>query len=176
VTVATQQDAPTTATALRSGDPIEPGTGGTVTDRLVIHADGSETAPVANPDETPPESEDTTTTETSEPDRLTVVEINADADGDDAENLNGEYVTFENTGSSSLGLSGWVLADAADHSYTIPEGTILDPGDRITIYTGSGTDTKNELYWGQPTPVWNNGGDTVILRDGAGTIVIEETY
>jgi hypothetical protein len=69
--------------------------------------------------------------------RESCVEINADADGDDAENLNGEYVIFKNTGSSSLDLSGWVLADAADHSYTIPEGTILDPGDQITIYTGS---------------------------------------
>lgn len=176
VTVATQQDAPTTASELRNGDPIAPGTDGAVTDRLVIHADGSGTAPITDPDGRTTEPTANTETETSERAALDVVEINADADGDDAENLNGEYVTFENTGESSLELSGWELADAAGHSYTVPEGNILEPGERITVYTGSGTNTATELYWGQSTPVWNNNGDTVILRDDTGTIMIEETY
>jgi competence protein ComEC len=173
VTVATQQDAPTTATELRTGASIEPGTDRALTERFVIQADGSGTSPITDP-ETTTASVDTPT-ETSAT-ALDVVEINADADGDDAENLNDEYVVFENTGSSSLELSGWELADAADHTYTFPEGTVLDPGARITIHTGSGTDTETDLYWGQSRPVWNNGGDTVILRDDTGTTVIEETY
>ncbi|WP_049894632.1 MBL fold metallo-hydrolase [Halogranum rubrum] len=176
VTVATQQDAPTTASKLRTGEPITPGSGGSVTDRYVIHADSSGTAPITEPDETPTDPTTTTSTETSERAGLELVDINADADGDDGENLNGEYVTFEKTGTASLNLSGWELADTAGHSYTIPEGNVLEAGDRITIYTGSGTDTETELYWGQSTPVWNNNGDTVILRDDTGTIVIEETY
>lgn len=173
VRVATQQDAPTTATELRTGAPIDPGTEGGLTDRFVIYADGSETGPLTDSEATtaPPETP-TGTSDTA----LDVVEVNADADGDDAENLNDEYVVFENTGTSSLDLSGWELADAADHTYTIPEGTVLDPGERITIHTGSGTDTATDLYWGQSRPVWNNDGDTVILRDDAGTVVIEETY
>lgn len=174
VTVATQQDAPTTATELRSGTPIELGTGGPVVDRLVIHAAGTGTAPITDPAGTT--TEPTKTTLTSTADRLDLVEIHADAAGDDAENLNGEYVTLEHTGASSLDLSGWELADAAGHSYTIPEGTVLEPGDRLTIHTGSGTDSATELYWGQSSPVWNNGGDTVILRDDIGTTVIEEAY
>lgn len=175
VTVATQQEGPTTATELRTGEPIAPSTDRAVTDRLVIHADGSGTAQITEA-ETPTEPTEETPTETGEPTALDVVEINADADGDDAENLNGEYVTFENMGTSSIDLSEWELSDAVGHSYTIPEGNVLEPGEQITIYTGSGTDTEVELYWGQSTPVWNNDGDTVILRDDTGTIVIEETY
>ncbi len=102
--------------------------------------------------------------------------IHADAEGEESENLNDEYVVFENTGSTSVDLSGWTLADAADHTYTFPEGTVLDPGASITIHTGTGTDTETDLYWGQSSAVWNNGGDTVILRDDSGTVVIEETY
>jgi competence protein ComEC len=173
VTVATQQDAPTTATKLRLGDPTEPGTGGGLVDRLVIPAAGSGTAPITDPAGT---TEPAETTSTSTDDRLDLVEIHANAAGDDAENLNGEYVTLEHTGASSLDLSGWTLADAAGHSYTIPEGTVLEPGDQLTIYTGSGTDSATALYWGQSSPVWNNGGDTVILRDATGTTIIEETY
>ncbi|WP_256546868.1 lamin tail domain-containing protein [Halobellus inordinatus] len=175
MTVATQQAAPTTATELRTGTPIEPGAERTLTERLVIHADGSGTAPISNP-ATTTESTPDPTTETSERPRLDIVAINADADGDDAENLNGEYVTIENMGSSSLDLTGWELADAADHTYTIPEGTVLDAGAQITVHTGSGTNTETDLYWGQSSPVWNNNGDTVILRDDTGATVIKETY
>ncbi|MCD2201602.1 lamin tail domain-containing protein [Halobacterium sp. KA-4] len=173
VTVATQQDAPTTATKLRSGNRIKPGTSVGLVDRLVISAAGSGTAPITDPAGT---TEPVETTSTSTDDRLDLVEIHANAANDDAENLNGEYVTLEHTGASSLDLSGWTLADAAGHSYTIPEGTVLEPGDQLTIYTGSGTDTTTALYWGQSSPVWNNGGDTVILRDATGTTIIEEAY
>lgn len=175
VTVATQQDAPTSATQLRSGDPIEPGTTGAVTERLVIDADGSGTAPITDPAETTTDSTAETATATGDA-ALEIATIHADAEGDESENLNDEYVIFENTGSSSVDLSNWELADAADHTYTFPEGTVIEPGEQITIYTGSGTDTETELYWGQSAPVWNNDGDTVILRDDQGTTVIEETY
>ncbi len=174
VTVATQQAAPTTATQLRSGDPIEPGTMEAVTERIVIDADGTGTAPITDPAETTTDA--TTATATDGGTSLELVDVHADAEGDDGDNLNDEYVVFENTGSSSVDLSGWELADAADHTYTFPDGTELEPGEQITIYTGSGTDTKTELYWGQSTPVWNNAGDTVIIRDESGSIVIEETY
>ncbi len=173
VTVATQQDAPTIATELRMGDAIEPGSETALTERYVIQADGSGTAPLTDPETTTDSADEPTETGDT---ALDVVEINADADGDDAENLNDEYVTFENSGSEALDLSGWELADAADHTYTVPEGTVLDAGARITVYTGSGTNTEAELYWGQSNPVWNNNGDTVILRDDSGTTVIEETY
>jgi len=175
VTVATQQSAPTTATRLRAGDAIELEATSPVTERMVIDAAGSGTAPITDDGQTPPSSTATSTAADGGM-SLELVTIHADAEGDESENLNDEYVVFENTGSASVDLSGWTLADAADHTYMFPEGTVLDPGERITIHTGTGTDTETDLYWGQGSAIWNNGGDTVILRDDGGAVVIEETY
>ena len=53
------------------------------------------------------------------------------------------------------------------------EASGLDPE---AVHTGSDTNTETDIYWGQSNPVWNNDGDTVILRDDDGQLVIEETY
>jgi competence protein ComEC len=108
--------------------------------------------------------------------QLALAEVNADAMGDDTDNLNDEYVVFENTGDTALDLSGWTVADAAGATYTVPDGTTLDPGAQVTLHTGSGEDTSTDLYWGNGRAVWNNGGDTVIVRDDEGTVVLEEAY
>jgi competence protein ComEC len=94
--------------------------------------------------------------------------VHADAAGNDNENLNDEYVVFENTGADALDLSGWTVADEAGHTYTVPAGTTLDSGATMTLYTGSGTDTATGRYWGAGGPVWNNAGDTVVVTDDAG--------
>lgn len=103
-----------------------------------------------------------------------VASIHEDADGNDNENLNGEYVTFENTGSSAVDMTGWTVSDEADHTYRFPSGFTLEAGQSVTLYTGSGSDSDTELYWGQDSAVWNNGGDTVYLEDDAGNTV--DTY
>ena len=107
---------------------------------------------------------------------LRIAEIHADAAGNDHENLNDEYITIENTGESSVDLSGYTVRDTADHVYTVPSGTTLDAGAEITLYTGSGSDSETSLYWGQGSAVWNNGGDTIIIRDGSGSTVLEREY
>jgi micrococcal nuclease len=107
---------------------------------------------------------------------LELVRIHADAAGDDNENLNDEYLVFENTGSESLDLSGWTVADEAGHMYTIPDGVVLAPGERLTLYTGSGTNSRTELFWDSDGALWNNGGDTVIVSTDAGTVVLRESY
>jgi micrococcal nuclease len=108
-------------------------------------------------------------------DSLSVVAINADAPGNDHDNLNEETITFENTGDSALDLSGWTVRDEADHSYTFPSLT-LAPGETVTLHTGSGTDGGGDLYWGSGSAVWNNGGDTIIVTDDSGSVVIERSY
>jgi len=104
---------------------------------------------------------------------LAVVEVHADATGDDRENLDDEYVVFENVGDDRLDLSGWRVTDEAGHAYEFPDGFALDPGERVTLHTGSGEDTDTELYWGAGRPVWNNDGDTVTVSDEEGTLVVE---
>jgi micrococcal nuclease len=59
---------------------------------------------------------------------LVVATINADAPGNGHENLNGEYIVFRNAGETTLDLTGWTVADEADHSYQFPTGFTLAPG------------------------------------------------
>ncbi len=106
---------------------------------------------------------------------IVLATVNADADGPDGENLNDEYVVLENVGDDPVSLSGWTIRDEANHSHTFEDLT-LDPGDRVTLHTGTGTDTETDRYWGSSTPIWNNGGDTVTLVDDSGTVVLTESY
>ncbi|RLM53650.1 endonuclease [Halobellus sp. Atlit-31R] len=107
---------------------------------------------------------------------LVVDAVHADADGNDNENLNDEYVVFRNAGDDRLDLSGWTVVDEADHTYTFPTGTSLDPGATLTLRTGSGVDTASTLYWGARGAIWNNGGDVVVVRDAAGATVVRQSY
>jgi competence protein ComEC len=117
-----------------------------------------------------------TTTTSSGEQRLTVARVHADAAGADGANLNDEYIVFENTGTGELDLSGWTVADAADHRYTFPEGTTLPAGATVTLHTGSGENTATDYYWGSGSPIWNNGGDTIIVTDADGEAVLTEEY
>jgi micrococcal nuclease len=107
---------------------------------------------------------------------LSVAQIHADASGNDNVNLNDEYVIFENIGSDTLDLSGWSISDEAHHTYTFPNGTSVAPGETVTLHTGSGTDTASDVYWSASGAVWNNGGDTVSVRDENGTVVTSKSY
>lgn len=107
---------------------------------------------------------------------LAVAQINEDAPGNDNDNPNGEYLVFENTGSSRLDIGGWRVCDAADHCYTVPSGFELSAGATVTLYTGSGTDTASELYWGSDSAIWNNGGDTITVTDTSGTVWVTREY
>ncbi|MFC7326087.1 lamin tail domain-containing protein [Halorubrum rutilum] len=174
VTVQTQRDAPTDPSTIREGDPIDVGAPDAVSDRARIESDGTTSIYTGSNDT--PDDTDSETDETTAEAALTVAEIHADAAGDDRDNLNDEYVVFENTGNETLDLSGWTIEDEAGQRYTIPEGFELAAGESVTLHTGSGTSTTTELYWGSGSPIWNNDGDTVIVSTPNGERVLEETY
>jgi|GEM_PF-510041 endonuclease YncB( thermonuclease family) len=106
---------------------------------------------------------------------LELVQVHADAEGTESENLNDEYVVFENTGSGAMELTNFAVSDEVDNTYTVPEFT-LDAGAQVTLHTGEGTDSSNDLYWGRGSAVWNNTGDTVTVTDDAGSVVLDVTY
>lgn len=106
---------------------------------------------------------------------LTVSQFNYDAEGNDNENLNDEYIIFKNEGNSSLNLLNWLLLDESNNDYVF-ENFVLGNGSSFTFYTGSGTDSETELYWGSENSVWNNGGDTLYLRDAQGYLVEYYSY
>ena len=168
VSVQTQQAAPTDPSMLRDGEATAPGTSGGVTERETL---GGFTQPSDTTTETP-----MTDGGTPSGDQLAVEEINADAEGNDQDNLNDEYVVFRNDGTTTLDLSGWTVSDEAGATYTVPDGYSIGAGETVTLYTGSGTNTDTELYWRSGSPIWNNAGDTVTVRNSEGDIVLEETY
>jgi micrococcal nuclease len=106
-----------------------------------------------------------------------VIDVNADAPGDDGVNLNGEWVRFTNAGAEAVDLDGWEVADeSASHRHTFSD-LRLDPGADATLFSGCGPDDETARYWCvSGSAVWNNSGDTVFLRDRNGNIVASLSY
>lgn len=107
---------------------------------------------------------------------LSITEIHFNAGGNDNDNLNDEYVIFENTGTDTLDLSGWSVSDDAGHTYTFSNDVSLAAGAAVTLHTGSGSDTASDRYWGSSSAIWNNGGDTISVTDDTGTLVASKSY
>jgi competence protein ComEC len=170
VSVRTQAAAPTDPQSLRDGDPVDPASTDPVRERAVIGGDDVDV------DSPTPTATDGGTPTAGGAGELSLADVHADAEGDDRENLNDEYLVFENTGGETLDLSGWTVTDEVGKTYTFPEGTTLAPGERVTLHTGAGEDTATDLYWDAGSPVWNNAGDTVTVRTADGTVVVEEAY
>lgn len=104
--------------------------------------------------------------------------IHYDADGDDNQNKNDEWVEFINGGNSPLDLTGWSIKDeSASHRYLFPSGFTLASGGTVRLHTGCGAPTAAALFWcNQQSAVWNNGGDTVFVLDPSGNIVSSAGY
>lgn len=108
---------------------------------------------------------------------LAIIDINADAPGDDNENKNGEWVTIRSR-SGAADLTGFVLKDeSATHRYTFPDGFVLGEGASVRVFTGCGSNSETNLYWcNARSAVWNNSGDTAFLLDPNGNLVDQLSY
>lgn len=83
--------------------------------------------------------------------------------------LPGEHIEIRNRGWTDWNLKGWKVRDAQGNTYTF--GTlILKVGARVRLYTGKGSDTRTERYWGRSRAVWNNAGDTARLISSSGVV------
>jgi micrococcal nuclease len=107
---------------------------------------------------------------------ISIVEFNYDAVGNDNENMNGEYVTFQNNCDDAVKMDGWIVKDEATNVYTF-KGFSLGGNSKVTLYTGSGNDAADKVYWDKKRyAVWNNDGDTLFLRDDKGNLVLSYSY
>lgn len=93
-----------------------------------------------------------------------------------------EYVEIANQGDEAVDMSGWHLYGSRDDQsladdYFFPSGFVLQAGQSVRLHSGEGgTDSPpTDIYWTEK-PVWNNGGETVYLRDAAGNLVAEYSY
>ena len=90
--------------------------------------------------------------------QIAITNANFAAPSPEKENLNGEWVEISNNGTADANLTGWTLEDAQNHTYTFPDFS-LNAGAKVTIRTGIGDDTSEELFWNKSSSIWNNNGD-----------------
>ncbi len=125
---------------------------------------------------------------------LVVAAVHPDAPGNDHENLDQEYLVFQNTGEAPLELGEWTIHDtveaegrveSGDHTYTFPENFELSPDETVSVHTGStpdatspetGSDAETRLYWGKSRAIWNNDKDKVVVEDDNGYPVLAVEY
>ena len=108
--------------------------------------------------------------------QVSIWAIEADAEGRDDRNPNGEFVAITNEGPAA-DLTDWTIHDESSvHRFTFPERFVLGTGDIIVIRSGCGDDDDANLYWCADGPVWTNSGDTVLLLDPTGAIADRVRY
>jgi fimbrial isopeptide formation D2 family protein/uncharacterized repeat protein (TIGR01451 family) len=95
---------------------------------------------------------------------VVINEILYDPFGDE---ISGEWIELYNSSGSSIDVSEWTITDQDGHDYQFPTGTSISAGGYIVIHTGSGTNTSTDLYAESSTPIWNNTGDEVLLKDAS---------
>jgi Lamin Tail Domain len=88
-------------------------------------------------------------------------------------NLNTEYIVFKNRSSSAVQMKGWevISAPSSDNQHYFFPRTKIPAGGTLTLYSGSGTNSKGKRYWGAPSARWNNDGDKAVLKNTTGTTV-----
>ena len=106
---------------------------------------------------------------------LAVIEVHADAQGPERDNLCDEYIVIENRADAPVDLTGWIVYDEAHRRYLFPSFT-LKAKEAITLRTCLGKNSQSELFWGSRSPIWNNDGDTIFIRDSEGQLVLSYPY
>lgn len=87
----------------------------------------------------------------------------------------GEYVFIKNRGAKAVAMRGWTLRDRDGHVYRFPTFS-LPSGKAVTVHTGKGRNNDNTLYWGRSHFVWDDDGDTAILRRKDGSFSAKCSY
>ncbi|MCD0448955.1 lamin tail domain-containing protein [Actinocorallia sp. API 0066] len=75
----------------------------------------------------------------------------------------GTWVELRNHAKTARDLRGWRLQAGGGSAYEF--GPLrLRPGESVRVHTGSGSDSRTDVYWGRGSPVLPEGGATVTLR------------
>ena len=90
---------------------------------------------------------------------------NYDAAHDDSTNINGEYVQLRNRGTQTISFDGWQIRDSALRRFPLPNGVRLEPGGRLRIFVGRGTNTATSIFLNQDISIFGNEADGAFLYD-----------
>jgi hypothetical protein len=98
-----------------------------------------------------------------------------DSGGDGvAATLDDECLELVNAGDAALDVSGWTIADAVRTRVTIPDGTVIAPGDCLLVLGGGAAQLPGvATVIAEGGLSLNNGGDTVRIRRPAGELAVE---
>jgi hypothetical protein len=110
--------------------------------------------------------------------RIQIHEIWYNSPGPDTgsnSSLNHEWVQLHNTSGSYISLTKWTLRDKAGHVFVFGSYTIKPHG-YVKIHTGHGGSTQTDRYWNRSWYIWNNTGDTAILKNQNGATIGKCTY
>ncbi len=94
---------------------------------------------------------------------------NWDADGNDHDDVNGEWVKIKNLDTiNPLPLDGWYVRDSGLRRFTFPPGASIAPNSSVTVYAGQGEPFAGAYFWNLTAPVFENiSGDDRGMGDGA---------
>lgn len=89
--------------------------------------------------------------------------------------LNQEWVEITNNTRHSVNLDGWTLADEDGHTYTFDHYR-LNGRATVRVHTGTGHDTRTDLYQDRRAYVWNNDSDIATLRNDRGRFIDDASW
>ncbi|WP_257459343.1 lamin tail domain-containing protein [Archangium lipolyticum] len=108
-----------------------------------------------------------------------VVFINEVLANEAGSDVNGEFVELVNSGGTAADLSGWTISDSTGVRHTFTSGTTLAAGAAIVVFggsTGIPSGLANAVAASTGTLGLGNSGDTVAVKNSAGTTVNSTTY
>lgn len=79
-----------------------------------------------------------------------------------------EQVEIANSSDAVVPLRDWTLSDAQGNEFVFPD-LLIQPGQKVIVFSSSGSNTPVALYWGENSPVWEL-GETVVLANEAGEV------
>ena len=108
---------------------------------------------------------------------FSIEQFHYDAQGDDCENANDEYITLKNS-CDDINMKSWIIKDNARHVYEFEEFTARKDVP-FTLHSGSGEDNETDLFWNsnlECPSIWNNDHDSLFLRDVDDNLVLQHIY
>jgi endonuclease YncB( thermonuclease family) len=86
------------------------------------------------------------------------VRVNWDADGNDFDNVNGEWIEVRNLDPDhAVSLGHWLVRDSI-HRYKLPAWASVPAGGRLRVHTGHGHAAGDDFYFGFARPTFDQKG------------------
>lgn len=88
--------------------------------------------------------------------------------------LNAEWVDVTNTSRQAVNLRGWTLSDSDGNRYTFD--LRLAGRSTVRVHTGTGRDTRSDVYQDSRYYIWSNTRDKATLRNDRDRVIDTESW